>query len=135
MFACLYVPDFPVQASLLMEPVETRGILKRSPIAILDGPANLPRVVAVNDSARRAGIQTGMTKLQVETYGGIGLRKRSMGAEESAQTALIDFAGTFSPQVESTCAGKAILDLAGTEKLFGSREKIANTLAARAMEI
>ncbi len=76
-----------------------------------------------------------MTKLQVETYGGIGLRKRSIPSEEAAQVTLVDYAGAFSPRVESTCAGAAILDLAGTEKLFGPLQKTAHTLAAHAAEI
>jgi len=119
MFACIYIPDFSVQASLLPEPPETRATLTRSPIAILDGPANLPRVFAANPAARRTGIQIGMTKLQAEICAGIELRKRSLAEEESAQTALLDCASTFSPRVESTALGTAILDLAGTERLFG----------------
>ena len=133
MFACFYIPDFPVQASLLPEPAETRTALQQSPLAILDGPANLPRVFATNHADRRAGIQIGMTKLQVETYGGVLLRKRSTAAEESAQTALLDYAGTFSPRVESTCPGAAILDLAGTEKLLRTWKKDSWQSAARAM--
>src|ERR1700689_1402089 len=110
MFACFYIPDFPVQASLLPEPPETRTKLRQSPLAIFDGPANLPRVFGTNPAARRAGIQIGMTRLQVETYGGVLLRKRSIAAEGPAQTALLDFAGRFSPRVESTCPGTVILD-------------------------
>ena len=135
MFACLYVSDFPVQASLLLEPAEARKVLKQSPLAILDGPANLPRVFALNQAARRAGIETGMTKLQVETYGGVGLRKRSIQTEEAAQATLVDYAGAFSPRVESTCSGAVILDLAGTEKLLGPLQKIVQTLTSNAMEI
>src|SRR5271157_1551565 len=135
MFACFYVPDFPVQASLLSEPAETRTALRSSPLAILDGPANLPRVFATNAAARRAGIQTGMTKLQVETYGGVLLRKRSITLEESAQTALLDCAATFSPRVESTTLGTAILDLAGMEKILGSWQSAARAMTAQAVEI
>jgi protein ImuB len=135
MFACFYIPDFPVQASLLPEPAEMRNALWQSPMAILDGPANLPRVFATNTAGRRAGIQTGMTKLQVETYGGVLLRRRSSATEELAQAALIGFAGTFSPRVESTCPGAAILDLAGTEKLLGSWQSAARTMIQQAVEI
>src|ERR1022692_37946 len=118
MFACFYIPDFPVQASLRPEPAKTRTSLQRVPVAILDGPANLPRVFATNAAARRAGIQAGMTKFQVETYGGVLLRKRSIAAEESAQTTLVEYAATFSPRVESTSPGTVILDLAGMEKIL-----------------
>jgi protein ImuB len=118
MFACIYIPDFPVQASLL-EPAETRTVLTRSPIAILDGPANLPRVFATNLAARRAGIQPGMTKLQAGFCAGAVLRKRSPAEEQSAQSTLLDCASKFSPRVESTAPGVAILDLSGMDKLFG----------------
>ncbi len=76
-----------------------------------------------------------MTKLQVETYGGVLLRKRSVAEEESAQTRLVDFAETFSPRVESTCPGAAILDLAGTEKLLGPWRTATRNMIAQAAEI
>src|ERR1700690_807238 len=133
MFACFYIPDFAVQAALFPEAAESRTALRASPLAILDGPANLPRVFATNSAARRAGIQPGMTKLQVETYGGVLLRKRSLAEEESAQTALVNFASRFSPRVESTCPGAVILDLAGTERLLG--KNAARNMTARAAEI
>jgi protein ImuB len=135
MFACFYVPDFPVQASLLSEFTETRNALKLKPLALLDGPANLPRIFALNPPARRAGIQTGMTKLQVETYGGILLRRRFVGMEEAAQNTLLEYGGKFSPRVESTCAGAVILDLAGTEKLFGPFSGMARKMVMNAAEI
>src|ERR1700691_2086020 len=120
MFACLYVPDFPVQAALLLEPKDAQERLRRSPITVLDGPPSLLRVVALNEPARSLSIKVGMTKLQVETCGGVLLRKRSADHEDAAQSALLECAATFSPRVESTCPGTVILDLAGTEKLFGS---------------
>ncbi|MGA7687370.1 MAG: hypothetical protein WCC32_15020 [Terriglobales bacterium] len=135
MFACFYIPDFAVQAALLPELAETRAALWASPLAILDGPANLPRVFATNMAARRAGIQTGMTKLQVETYGGVLLGKRSLVEEDSAQAMLVNFAGTFSPRVESTCPGAVILDLAGMEKLLGAWPNAARNMAAKAADI
>ena len=135
MFACLLVPDFPVQAALLWEPKDTRESLRRSPIAVLDGPSDLPKVLALNDAARNTGIHVGMTKLQVETCGGVLLRKRSADHEDSAQAALLECANRFSPRVESTCPGTVILDLTGTEKLFGSPETTACkiTVSARHM--
>lgn len=135
MFACLLVPDFPVQAALLLEPKDSRESLRRSPIAVLDGPSNLPKVVALNDAARNVGIEAGMTKLQVETCDGVWLRKRSAENEDSAQAALLECASNFSPRAESTCPGKVIIDLAGTEKLFGSPENIACKMMVSARRI
>jgi protein ImuB len=134
MFACLHVPDFSVQAALLREPTDARQTLRRSPIVVLDGPENLPRVVALNDAARKVGIEPGMTKLQVETCSDALLRKRSAENEDLAQASLIDCANGFSPRVESTCPGTAILDLDGTEKLFGSPDITAQTISASARE-
>jgi protein ImuB len=135
MFACLFIPDFPVQAALLLEPKNERERLRRSPFAVVDGPSNLPRVVSLNDAARNAGIEIGMTKLQVETYGGVLTRKRSADHEDDAQAALLDCASAFSPRVESTCHGTVILDLAGTEKLFGSPEIAACKIAVNARQL
>lgn len=134
MFACFYVPDFPVQACLLPEPAEIRRGLSQSPLAVLDGPDNLHRVFATNAAARNAGIQIGMTKLQVETYGGILLRKRSIAIEEFAQGTLADFAGTFSPRVESTCPGAVVADLAGMEKLLGPWKSAIWAMTAKAAD-
>src|SRR5277367_176090 len=134
MFACLLVPDFPLQASLLSEPKDARELLRRSPLALLDGSSNLLKVAAVNDTARSLGIKVGMTKLQVETCG-VSLRKRSVANEGAAQTALLECASGFSPRVESTCPGTVILDLTGMEKLFGTPERIACKIAVSSRQI
>src|SRR6266849_5193529 len=111
MFACLFVPDFPVQAALLLEPNDTREVSKRSPLAVLDGPSSLLKVIALNDAAKSIGIKAGMTKLQVETCEGVEVQKRSPDSENAAQSTLLECASPFSPRVESTCPGTVILDL------------------------
>jgi len=111
-----------------MEPKSTRQTLKQSPVAILDGPASLLKVVAVNKAARTAGIQIGMTKLQVEACGRVSIRKRSIANEDATQAALLDCGRAFSPNAESTCPGTVIVDLIGTEKLFGSLEITADKI-------
>jgi len=135
MFACLLAPDFAVQAALLAEPRGSRDALGRSPIAILDGPPNLLKVAALNDAARKAGIAMGMTKLQVETCGGVLVRNRSAGDEDSAQEQLLELAAMFSPHLESTCPGTAMVDLEGMEKLFGPSEKIACKMLVKARQM
>ena len=60
-FACIFVPDFPVEALLRAEPE-----LRSQSLAVLEGKAPLQKILAVNENARRAGIDPGMTKLQIE---------------------------------------------------------------------
>src|SRR5579884_1047499 len=126
-FACIYVPDFPVQAALRLEGKETRDV----PAAILDGPESLPRVFAANELARKMGIRIGMTRLQAEACGNALLRKRQVPQEESAQVALLDCGYGFSPRVESTGAGIVVVDLAGTVRLWGTEDKAGQELARR----
>src|SRR5215470_13361687 len=131
LFSCIHVPDFPVQASLCAEPAV--GIsFKSDPMAVLDGPESLLKVFSCNERARRGGIAIGMTKIQAEACPGVVLRKRNIEQEEAGQAALLECAYSFSPRVESTCAGSIIVDLTGAERLLGTQQEIGQQLAARA---
>src|SRR5712692_7248147 len=110
LFACIYVPNFPMQAATRMD----QPNIRESPIAILDGPESLLRVFACNETARALGVAIGMTRLQAEACGEFVLRKRVPAQEESGQAALLDCAYSFSPRVESTSAGIVTVDVTGT---------------------
>jgi protein ImuB len=125
-FACIFVPDFPVQALLRVEPD-----LRSQAVAVLEGKAPLEKVFAVNEPARRAGAGMGMTKLQVEACSELVLRTRSPSREKSAHAALLDCAQLFSPCIEDANCDTIILDLAGMESLFGPLPKIARDAAQR----
>jgi protein ImuB len=120
MFGCIHVPDFAVQAELLHE-------LKAIPVALLDGPESLLKVVACNAAARAAGVNVGMTKLQAEVCG-VTLRRRVQEHEDVAQTELTDCAYNFSPHIEVTSPGTIIIDLAGSERLLGTGKTIAQLI-------
>src|SRR3990172_4347482 len=47
---------------------------------------------------------------------------------KSGNASLLDYAGIFSPRVEDTAPGTAILDLEGLERLFGSHDEIARLI-------
>ncbi len=119
-FACIFVPDFPVEALLRAEPE-----LRSQAVAVLEGKAPLQKVFAVNETARRAGVDPGMTKLQIEACTGLVLRARSPLQEAAAHAALLDCAQSFSPRVEDAGRDTILLDLAGLEPLFGPLPKIA----------
>jgi len=128
-FACLFVPDFPVQAVVRLEPE-----LRDKTVVVLEGAPPLTKVFCANAAARTLGVEAGMTKVQVEAFSGVAWRWRSRAQEAMAHTALLDCAWTISPRVEDKLYGEeelpdaAVLDLAGCEKLFGSPEKIAGDL-------
>src|ERR1700733_6792736 len=123
MFACIFVPNFPVAAVLRAEP-ELRGC----PVAVVEGKPPLEKVFAVNELAGRLGIAPGMTKAQAELAAELMLRVRSSVQEAAAHAALLDCAQAFSPCVEDDSSAPALLDLAGMEALFGTMPEIADKL-------
>jgi len=129
-FACIFVPDFPVEALLRAEPD-----LRVQALAVLEGKAPLQTIFALNEKARRAGVSTGMTKLQVEACSDLVLRPRSLLQEAAAHAALLDCAQSFSPRVEDAGCDTVLLDLAGMEPLFGPLPKIARDMARRASDL
>src|SRR5215471_9921140 len=135
LIACIFVPDFAVQASLRSEPEDQRLVCSNRPFAVLDGPESLPRVFASNQRAQLAGVEPGITKAQAAQCPGIILRKRNPRQEQSAQDALLDCALQFSPKVESTAQGVVCLDIGGTERIFGPPQKLLRRLAHHAARL
>src|ERR1700685_4620083 len=135
MFACIYVPDFPVEAIVRAEP-----LLRERAVAVLDGKPPLVRVVALNQKARWTAREEGMTKLQPEAFVEAGcpansppadheqyaavLRQRSPAQENSSHCALLDVAHAFTPRVEDAAADTLLLDLSWMERLYGSASKM-----------
>src|SRR5271168_4128280 len=130
MFACIFVPNFPVAAVYRAEPE-----LRARAVAIFEGKPPLEKVFAVNESASRMGIAPGMTKAQAELCSEMTLRPRSLLQESTAHAALLDCAQSFSPCVEDAAADTALLDLAGMKSLFGSLPEIACCICRRASDL
>jgi protein ImuB len=130
MFACIFVPNFPVAAVFRAEPE-----LRARAVAIFEGKPPLEKVFAVNESAGRAGIAPGMTKAQAELCSVVTLRPRSLLQASVAHAALLDCAQSFSPRVEDAAVDMALVDLEGMESLFGSLQKIAHSLFRRAADL
>ncbi len=126
-FACIFVPDFPVEAIVRAEPG-----LRSQPVAVFEGKPPLQKICALNDEARVAGILIGMTKLQAEVCDSITLRERSEAQESSAHQALLDCAQSFSPRVEDCAPDTLLLDISGLGKLFGPLPKVARKISRRA---
>jgi len=127
MFACIYVPNFPVAAVLRAEPE-----LCTQAIAVLEGKPPLEKVLAVNKKSASMAITPGMTKAQAELCPELRLRPRSALRESAAHAALLDCAQSFSPRVQDAACDTVLLDLSGTESLFGTLPEIARALHHRA---
>jgi protein ImuB len=130
MFACIYVPNFPVAAVCRAEPE-----LRAQVVAIFEGQPPLEKVFAVNESAARIGIAPGMTKAQAELCSELTLRPRSPLQESASHAALLDCAQSFSPCVEDAAPDTALVDLEGMESLFGSLPEIAHAMSDRAISL
>ena len=130
MFACIFIPDFSVQAAIRFEPE-----LRARPVAVLAGRPPLEKAMSLNDHARQIGVDIGATKSQLEAWGDLILRPRSESQEMSAHVALLDCAQSFSPEIEDTAPGVVLLNLAGLEPLLGPRSKIANGLMRRVSQL
>jgi protein ImuB len=141
MFACIYIPDFPVEAIVRAEP-----LLREHAVAVLEGKLPLVRVIALNERARQLGMEIGMTKLQAAVFSrnpsptrdSIGLavlRQRSCEQELSAHAALLDVAHAFTPRVEDTAPDTLLLDLVGLDRLYGAPAKMASDLASRVIAV
>ncbi len=127
-FACLYTPDFSVQAAARVEEE-----LRQQPVAILDGTPPWVKVFALNSKALQAGLYLGMTKAQAGLFD-VKLRSRIPSQEAAAHQALLDCAYAFSPRVENTCLDTVILDIAGLERLYKTSQNIGQSLERLATE-
>ncbi len=125
-FAAIHIPNFSVQAVNRAEPS-----LRVAPLALIDGAPPVWNVVAINELARQAGIEIGITRAAAEQFERVEIRRRSQAQERATHAALLDLAWSISPRVEDTSPGTLVMDLSGLSSLFGSDENIANLLAQR----
>jgi len=129
-FACLFIPDFYAQAVIRLEP-ELRG----RALAVVETAPPPFRVFALNEAARRAGAEPGMSRVEAAELPGVEVRRRSPAAENSAHAALLDLARSFSPRFEDLAVDTVTLDLTGLEALLGAPEEIARRVRGSAQEL
>jgi protein ImuB len=128
LYACTHAEEFPAQALLRM-----RTELFSQPVAILDGRAPVETICSLNRQARLKGAALGMTRLEAESISGLHLLARSLETETAARAVFLECAAHFSPRLESVSNESAcacVLDITGTERLFGPPELLAERLRA-----
>jgi protein ImuB len=128
LYLCMHAAEFPAQALLRLRPE-----MQPQPIAVLEGRAPLEVVCALNRHAERRGAVCGMTRLEAEAIAGLRLLPRSTQSEAAARAVVRECAAYYSPRIEAASYGTAcsyVLDIAGTGRLFGPPEKLAERLRA-----
>lgn len=133
-YACLYAREFPAQALLRL-----RTELRPQPCVVMQGDPPLQSVCSLNLKARSAGARHGMTPVEIETIPAVTALTRSRAEEAAAKAALLELAGAFSPRVEDHTQGDhtqadafaCVIDIAGTEKLFGPPALLGKKLFER----
>jgi protein ImuB len=125
-YACLDAQAFPLQALLRLRPE-----LQHKPVVVLDGEPPFQQVCSLNTPAQTLGISPGMTKLEMEMFPTVVVLLRSRAEEGAAHAALLECAGNFSPLVEDQSSDSCftcVIDIAGTETLFGSPDALGESL-------
>jgi protein ImuB len=128
LYACIRAAEFPAQALVRLRPD-----LQAEPVAVLDGSPPQETVCALNHKARQLGATPGMTRLEAEAIAGLKLLPRSVDSEAAARQVLLECAARFSPRIEEAGEETAcafVLDIAGTERLFGPPLELAKRLRA-----
>src|ERR1039458_4794928 len=130
LYLCLHVRDFGAQTLTRLRPE-----LRKRPVAILNGDPPLESVFALNQRARNLGLESGMGRVQAESFDGIWVSARVKQQEDSAFFILVKCADRFSPRIEvlaspgeSTSGATLILDVSASGRLFGSPKQIAAAL-------
>src|SRR5215469_1487616 len=129
LYACLYVKEFPAQALLRLRPE-----LHEKPCVVMEGESPFEVVCSLNTKARLLGLRRGMTRVAVDTFVGPVVLARSLETEKATKTVLLECAGAFSPRIEErsdSVAFLCVLDIAGTQSLFGPPEMLAKNVRQR----
>ena len=129
LYLCACAAEFPAQALLRL-----REKMRNTPVAVLEGNPPQERVCSVNRAAQKLGVTAGMARVEAETLAGAQVLHRNNAEEVQAQQAMLECSGRYSPSIESIAEiGDAtsflcVLDIAGTEKLFGAATEVAYKL-------
>ena len=106
-YAVLFAPEFRLQATLRHQP----GLITR-PVALLEVQGAKSLVVEMNAEAGGFQVVRGMSPTQaLARCPDLQLVQGNLGHERSAQNALLQAAGNFSPYLESTASGIATVEL------------------------
>jgi protein ImuB len=121
LWVALHLPE-------LSREVVDRGLLPDLPLAVSDGSAHRPFVLAANRAARAAGVRPGMSAAAARALaGGLVVVARDTARERAALEQLAAWAGQYTPAV--VCERDAVLlEVQGSLRLFGGLARLGALL-------
>ena len=129
LYLCVHLRDFAAQALVC-----SHFALHSRVVAVLSGDPPLERVFAVTPQARQLGMEEGMSRVQAESFS-VTVIRRNRRQEEASFTELMNCTQRFSPRMEviaspqeERCGATLLLDISGSERLFGSATQVAVTV-------
>lgn len=126
LYACVHAAEFPAQALLRL-----RADHKNEAMVVIEGRPPHEYVCSMNRRAFGKGVCLGMTRLDVEGIGGVRQLSRSLETEAAGRVVLLECLSQFSPRIEEASSAPAcafVLDITGTERLFGSPAQLAERM-------
>ncbi len=127
LYVCVHVPEFATQALTRLRPE-----LSHLPVVVLAGNPPLEQVCSANAHALRLGVIQGMTRVELDSFTGLTILRRSEAEEQLARVALLETAGAFTPRIEvsasSASAFVMVLDMTGTTLIFGPAQRAVDSV-------
>jgi len=122
----LQVADFPVAVARARTPA-----LRGRPVIMVSSRRTMGRVVAVSPEARQAGVREGMRyPVARHLCPDAAVRTPDRDQEVRAEHAILTAALQVSPCLQRVGAGRVVVDLAGTRRLWGAPMDAASRLQA-----
>jgi protein ImuB len=128
MYAVLLLPQFSLQVALRF-----REALRAQAVAVVDKENAEGLILEVTAAAADTGVVPGMTTVQaLARCPGLTILPRALEQEKNLQAALLEIAGSLSPEVEVTAPGCCTVDLrrSGHTEWAAWAGKIVTRLAA-----
>jgi len=125
LYACVYIRELPAQTLLRFRSE------KESACVVMDGQPPFEEVCSLNTKARLVGIRRGISRTDIDGFPHTKVLSRSLKTEMTVRGLLLECAGTYSPRIEDKSDETyflCVVDIAGTESLFGSPEMLARRL-------
>jgi protein ImuB len=124
LWLAIYFPDLPLE-------IFSRGDKENTPLAISMGPANRPWLLSCNAAARAQGLHPGMSVSAAYALArNLRIQPRDETAEASALEHVAAWAGQFSSLVCLDPPQGILLEVAGSQRLFGGLEPLLQRIGA-----